>query len=518
MAAIGSGIDKRVFHIVEEHVQSVATSQDPEKILNELVNLGIHILDQDAHSCMMNKIIDVVDPNSVFVPSNSDPGIFFVYNLKDYSEAEKTTVLKEIRAGLIARKPCESIEPTAVFKIGAQRAQMELIARKIAFLTGLAPFAICGCFYSLKNPNLSVWSGDFAAEEVLWNGAVKQYNPVQEDENARVIGILEPFLKRESHSKQKKKELFAMIVTLALVIGWRDGKDCNREDALTDLEECMPRMLTPAFEPAGHITPDDFIRIRPSGSFVAATHLPFLEDDDFTNEPFNRKDLLKLCSIVAKWDIEEIIREISGEMIRYPDYVCETEDLSELEENMKHSDEASGAESSSEVELTIKDENFCAVKLSKDELMHEDHLYKPKFLSGTTPALDEEQIYAFRDRLERIKAYFLSKKEKTTPADLVRSVDPFYWRHLELVRTGKKIAERKETLSASLEPGKSPGAAGSSHGVRFSSASPVQSFLALSIAHPGRGAVPASIMTLNTPGARNTFMEAVMSTLQGTED
>lgn len=499
MAAIGAVGGKRVFELIQEHIGTVATSQDPVKIMDALVRLGIHHEDQEAHSTMMNKIIEIVDPNVVFIPSTSDPGIFFVYNLGEYSDSEKETLLKEIHLGLSKRKPCESIEPTAVFKMGEQRAQMELIARKIAFLTGLGSFAICGSFYALRQPNLSLWTEGSAVEVPLWNGAVKEFNPFQKHPNAHVIGILEPFLKRESHSKQKKKELFAMIVTLALVIGWRDGKDCNKEDALTDLEECMPRMLTPAFDSSGHITPEEFIKVRPSGSFVAATHLPFLEEEGLTEDPFNRKDFLKLCSIVSQWDIEKIIEEVSLEQITYPDYVCETEEGAEEEREML-------------------DENFCLVKLLSDEITHEDHLYTPRFLSGSTPALDEDQIKAFKARLERIKEAFLLKKEKMTPADLVQRVDPFYWRHLELVKAGRKIAERKRTLSSSKESGKSPGISTSSPHIRLAAASPIEHFLSRSFSHPGRGPVPSSIMTLNTPGARKNFMEAVMSKLDVSED
>lgn len=490
MAAVSSVGSRRAYEVIEENLNIVRSSQDPERIFQAYINLGIHPEDIDAQTTMSKKIIEVLDPNVFFIPSSADPGIYFVYNLSEYSDSEKEAVLKEIRAGLSKKKPSESIEPTAVFKIGAQRAQMELIARKIAYITGLGPYAIGGCFFSLKNPDLSPWGGDFAFEETLWNGATKEYNSKQDNQNARAVGILEPFLKRGSHSKQKKKELFAMIVTLAMVIGWRDGKECNKEDALTDLEECMPRMLTPTYDVSGRITPDEFLKIQSQGSCVAATHLPFLEVEGLTEEPMNKKDALKLASIVSRWDIKKIVEEIAKEKIQYPDTICETVDPTD------------------EADMEIQDENFCTVNLLLNEIVNEDALYAPKFLSGETPALDEDQLKAFEMRLKRIKEVLELKKDKITPADIVQHVDPFYWRHLELVKIGKEICERKRTLSSSQSLGKSPA---------VYSYSPVSTFISRSFSQPGRGPVPTGIMSasLNSSGAKAQFMSSVVDLMGG---
>ena len=487
MAVAGLVGSRRPFEAIEESVSTVRSSKDPRQILEALVNLGIHPEDAQAHETMMKKIIEVIDPSVHFIPSPGDPGIYFVYNLKDYSEREQEAVLEEIHAGLSRHKPSESVEPTAVFKIGAQRAKMELIARKVAYLTGFAPYAISGSFYALKNPNLSCWAGEHSFEEVLWNGKCKELCSKQLNPEARVVGILEPFVKTESHSKQKKKELFAHIVTFALVVGWRDGKERNKEDVLTDLEECMPRMLTPANDVSLPVTSEDFLQSASSTHVVAATHLPFLEEDTLTEEPFNKKDLLRLISIVSSWNIEEILDVMKNETIQFADFTSETEESIEDEE--------------------VLDDNHCLVRILNDVILHEDGLYDPKFLSGQTPALDQNQLDAFRMRLTKIKEAILSKREKTmTPADLVEHVDPFYWRHVQLVKAGKKIAERR-TLSSTSEIEKSPGIS-----VRASQESPIQRFLSRSISHPGRGPAPASILSpsLRTPGAIDKLMEEVV--------
>lgn len=491
LSASGS---RRAFELIEENVNVISKSDQPQKILDALVNLGMHPDDRDAHDTMMGKIIEVIDPNVVFIPSSVDPGIFFVYNLKDYFEGAKDKVVAEIQAGLDKKNPCASVQPTAVFKIGAQRAQMELIARKVAYLTCLSSYAICGSFYALKNPNMSKWKDESAFGEALWNGCTKEYSADQSHPEARVVGILEPFLPKTSHSKQKKKELFANIVTLALAIGWRDGHIRNKEDKkMTDTEEIMPRMLTPAYDATSHITPEEFIKIDSSKSFVAATHLPFLEDEDLTEEPMNKHDFAKLSSIVGQWNVDHIIEELSKETIRFPDFLSETEEADDDKE--------------------LYDDNYCLVKILQDGFLCDDHLYDPKYLSGPTAALDENQIQAFRLRLEKIKEVFQLKKDKLTPAEVVRHVDPFYWRHLELVKTGKEILERKRTLSSSHSFGKSPKGEPSSL-LRKSSQSPVEGFFSRSFSHPGRGAVPTSIMSLNTHGSREKFMEDVLSALE----
>jgi len=488
MAVVGLVGSRRPYEAIEESVSIIRSSKDPRHILKALVNLGMHPEDTNAHETMMNKIIEVIDPGVYFIPSPGDTGIYFVYNLKDYSETEKEAVLLEIHKGLSSCKPSESVEPTAVFKIGAQRAKMELIARKVAYLTGFAPYAISGSFSALKNPDLSCWAGERAFEEVLWNGKCKEFSSQQLNPEARVVGILEPFVKTESHSKQKKKELFAHILTFALVVGWRDGKECNKEDVLTDLEECMPRMLTPAIDVSSSITSDDFLKSDPSKHVVAATHLPFLEENTFTEEPFNKKDLQRLILIVNSWNIEEILEVIRNEIIQFADFSSETEE-------------------SIDDQKAVFDDNHCLVKILDDEILHEDGLYDPKFLSGETPALDQNQLDAFRMRLTKIKEAFLSKREKNmTPADLLEHVDPFYWRHVQLVKAGKKIAERR-TYSSRSETEKSPGLS-----LRTSQESPIQRFMSRSISYPGRGAVPTSILSpsLRTPGAIAKLMEEVV--------
>ena len=493
MSGISVQTLKRPYAMINDHLRTIRESQNPGEVSFALQHLGVHPKDVQAQETMKKKIIEVVDPHVVFIPSSSDPGIFFAYDLNGYSDLEKEQVLLEIKDGLSKKNPCESVEPCAVFKMGAQRAQMELIARKVACLTGLAPYTICGSFFALKRPDLSPWQGDHAVGEVLWNGYMKEFANIQKHPEAHVVGILEPFIKEESNSKQRKKELFAMIVTLALVIGWRDGNPGNKKNgAIIDAEECMPRMLTPSFQGLSSILPEDVCKSDAATSFVAATHLPFLEEDELTHELMNGKDLAKLYSIISQWDIDKIVEEIEKELIQYPDYTCETEEKSQ--------------------ETKIQDDNFCDVTILQDEITYEDRLFDSKTLNGNTKVLDDNQIKAFRLRLEKIQEALMDKKEKMTPGDLVKHVDPFYWRHLELVKKGKEIATRKGSFSSPRDFGKSPNVSASS-GQSSVSASPVAKFFSRSFSFPGRGAAPISIMSLNTPGARAEFMEKVIAKL-----
>lgn len=452
------------FQLINDHKARVGASSSSEQALDSLVALGIHRGDGESQVVMREKIIQALSPETIVLPSANDPGVFFLYDLNGYSDEEKVAVIKDIRAGLSSRKPAEHLDPIAVFKIGAKRAQMELTVRKISHLLGLSKYAIPAAFFSLKDPDFKSWShADYLAQEDLWNGMIKEYLGTQKKDQ-QVLGILEPFCKPSSHSKQKQKELFIMMLTLSLAVGLRDGRDDNVNEVIIDSEECMPNRLDPRTSPfEGETLQDE----------VAATHLPFL-DKSFFEQPINHKDFIRLREIVLRWDIDRIFTEIASEQIQFADLLSELFDMGD------------------DLERTIADDGGCSVKLLREEeVFADDGLYSPTNLSSTQYVFNPSQMDAFRTRLNRLKTFIVNpKNEKVMPAQIVGAVDPFYLRHLRLMQT-KQEMEKEEILIR--DESVSSVASGSS--LQRSSAGRESPFMLA-----GRWPVSPGIMDLNHPG------------------
>src|SRR5579871_995793 len=92
---------------------------------------------------------------------------------------------------------------------------------------------------------------------------------------------------------------FTLLTMLAVAAGLRDAKESGcKGSTLIDVEDCMPTRLDPVWTPE---------KIDHS---VAATDLPFLNNNPMTTQELNLEDVGKLAKIVENWNIAAIVRNL----------------------------------------------------------------------------------------------------------------------------------------------------------------------------------------------------------------
>lgn len=386
-----------------------AINSNPAVYNGALEDLGVDANDKSSKITMRGKLIEVMSPDVVFLPSPADPGIFFVFKLKGKDEDEKLEMLERCKNALkdsiqkaVSEDP--TVEPIAVFKMGAKRALLELSLRKIAFLLGFSDHVIEGVFYAAENLDINSWNATDVLEEDLWSGASKVYNRIQR-KSYSLMGILEPFLKNKGSSNLVKKDLFANITILSMAAGIRDVQVDNIANGkLFDAEEIMPNRIEP---------PEDVEEA------CSATHLPFLESA-LKDESINARTFKTIKEKVMSWRPEEISKKVGELKVIYADEPCEFSSDSKI------------------------DQGGCSVLVEDDELSSEmfgaasgmvtkELLYIPNVLTKgeETPIFNELQLKAFVTRLSRIQGIF-RKNKSLTPYQIVKAVDRFFVEHVKL--------------------------------------------------------------------------------------
>ncbi len=207
----------------------------------------------------------------------------------------------------------------AVFKVGEKRADLETSARDILRELGLEDFVIPGVFCTITNP--TVTREPIIIELHNGNQKVIQRKHVEEstsDHPLTMTGILEPFANESEKADIKR---FALSVFSAIVLGLRDCKKSGMDPACTfyDVEEIMPWRFNPKNSP---------FKVK-----VAATHIPYIEEFEFTDTPLPYELICELYEITNQWDIYSLLGSISQKKVRFAD--AESEDLLSME-NLIH--------------------------------------------------------------------------------------------------------------------------------------------------------------------------------------
>lgn len=361
----------------------------------------------------------------------------------------------------------------AVFKVGEKRAEMELLARRIAHRIGL-PYVSPGVFCTIAYPKFH----REATIVELWNGNQKifkggeGYRESLYDQNQRlgkpftITGILEPYFE-----PQKKDDItpadFASMTTLALAIGLRDAKcdgiGIGKNGAiLFDTEECMPTRLLPDKSP---------------NQCVAATHLPYLAHA-LAKKPIPPETIQMLREKIEPFarSLNHQMSELGQETILFPDEAAEDlvaiEDVETVIQKLRSLGKKPLAEFGEEEFARLRaewnpvdydfdlesvleiieqcraqgtlvnrfgfchkgwDHGGCSVFVEKTPQVMEKvpvvHVGKKRTL------LSEGQISALSDRVGGLQDFFTkscgAEKKGTTVLDLVRRVDPLYDAHLD---------------------------------------------------------------------------------------
>lgn len=357
--------------------------------------LGVDRRDQEAHAILL-PIIQGAFKGLEVIASKNDSGVFFL--------------------SLNGKK-------IAVFKVGEKRARMELLARSIAFQTGLEKYAIAGIACSIQYPK-------FPREEVqveMFNGNVKafrssgdgNYNHALRKQNEglekpyTITGILEPFIQK---SPEITKEEFLEMVTFALIIGLRDGKTSGRKGyVLFDLEDCMPERFI------ANITPD---------RTVAATHLPLLEHE-LASQKIPVQVLQKLAEKVKDGPIPilNILARLRNETVEIADLAGES--LQAVDDEIDW-----GKKNKRPMHDIGWDDGGCPVQVEASELIMEQHP-TIQVESQKTRLLTEKQLESFADRISRLREALennIKIGKSMTAIELVCAVDPFYRTQLDSLR------------------------------------------------------------------------------------
>ncbi|MEI8301402.1 MAG: hypothetical protein WCG10_07355, partial [Chlamydiota bacterium] len=310
---VGEVFFKPMLADVSEQVQKIGL--DPGFHIEAFRALGVHPTDQKAQEIMKDKIVRVLSSNTEFQPLENNPTVYFVY--------EKTQKIAHEVLSTTTQAITVDKSPIAVLKLGNKRANIELAAREIAHLLGLADYVAPGIFFGRENllPHPRWNLEDFAQE--LWNGKMKQYST----SHSAYFGILEAYIDPKS-ATQSKEKLFPMLLLTALAIGLRDGREDNITSMIIDAEECMPERIE---------APKDLDRA------VAATHLPyFVKDEVVLRKTIDSSDIQTMKDIINKWNIEKIVEEVRQKKILFPDITSElsfsldvdSEEDSDVEEDL----------------------------------------------------------------------------------------------------------------------------------------------------------------------------------------
>ena len=354
--------------------------------------LGVHKADLKAQQIMKDKIVRVLSPNTEFQPLKENPTVYFVY--------EKTQKIAHEVLSTTTQAANVDKSPIAVLKLGNKRANIELAAREIAHLLGLADYVAPGVFFGREglSPHSTWEEEDFAYE--LWNGKMKEYDNTS---SATYFGILEAYIDPKS-TEQSKEKLFPMLLLTALAIGLRDGRKDNITSMIIDAEECMPERI----EAPEHLD-----------KAVAATHLPyFVENQDILQKNIDASDVKAIKAIIMGWNIEKILDEVSKKKILFPDIESESSAFHDV-------DSIEGSDVEEDLDL-------------------QDHLYTPKSCINTeTSIFDNNQIQAFGERLSRLKN-FIEKSPHFSCNDMIQAVDPEYIQGFEVAKQISRLSEEAQ--------------------------------------------------------------------------
>lgn len=404
---------------------------DLDRVVSDkaLEALGIDESDLQAKENMRPKLVKVLSPHARIFPAPKDPNIFYIYNLKKVKNKEEVSRAIEKALDDDRLQECirESIipAPEAVFKIGSKRALLEVTFRKIAHYIGLGGLAIPGVFYMLQKPDLSKWSGDNKAEEELWNGNIKEFDFTGIRDKSCVIGILEPFLKKEHLSKKEEKKLFVFLVVLALATGLRDARSDNVLMQFLDIEEYMPNRLKPQ---------ENVEKACP------ATHLPFVLENPLKDESIEPDLLEEVRQVVFGWDPETLTKKLEKLEVVFADYLSESIVVNEQDES---SDEDFIEDHK------IEDQGGCEVTVYSplDMMFVDEHLFSKKDVKKEPFIFNEKQLATFKERLTKLQQ--ILRNDYLTPYNIIELLDGFYTQDVKLrllveELRGSSLAEDKD--------------------------------------------------------------------------
>lgn len=404
--------------------------------------LGVHPKDKEAVSSMQNICQVIIEEDSHRIIPSLDPGVFYVLEAKDVSDID---LFQQKNTEVVLEKINKSqITPIAVFKVGRKRAQLELVARRIASLVKLDRHIIFGMFASLKMSAIPpFWNEELEMTEDLWNGDTKRYKPINSPDSGYIVGILQPFIKKseEAVTTQERVRQLAHMTVLAIVLGLRDARDRNIiNDMFIDNEEFFPSRLDPDPE---------------QGKAAAASHLPYLFDYPECEDHFSGELIEELYELTQKIDAFVLAKNLTDIKKCFFDTVVDDIEIKTQASNSplsksvgalslsEDSDEddiqfisSSGEKSeteeeSSEIdeadeEFSTVDEGGCMVSIESCEL--EDN---PLFLPNSAPSVfSEAQCAAFTTRIAKLKRLFLDEFNNPHRAlscmDIVKRIDPFF--------------------------------------------------------------------------------------------
>jgi hypothetical protein len=174
----------------------------------------------------------------------------------------------------------------------------------------------------------------------------------------------------------------------ALAIGLRDAKEDGGiiNDILIDVEDCMPNRL-------------DAPKTTHWTQLAAATHLPYLDTNPNSQIAISHEELKMMATLVASWDIDKIISEISQETIQFKD------------------------ESAEQLKGTGIDDGGCHIKILKATKQLIDDKTTDRLANKV---FSNEQLAACTLRLERMKAFINKQaleKNPFTAIELVLAID-----------------------------------------------------------------------------------------------
>ncbi len=416
-----------------------AIKNGPQKSIPPLLQqLNVSQEDKVAVQTLTQLIQTLEDGTMRIVPANG--GVFFV---------QKT------------EKDQEELQNVAVFKIGRKRAAMETMVRQFAHSLGLDKQMVPGMFCAVMNPPLKNDGDGEDNHEELWNGNIKLLSEeiegpkpseifmdkfmensdsieaayssevegsgeIQESDGedspaksgnssaektaCAIVGIIQPFL-----ADQPMISLFdyTLLTMLAVAVGLRDAKTSGCKGVtLIDVEDCMPIRLDPIWTP------------EKISNSVAATDLPFLNNNPMTNQELSLEEVSKLAKIAQNWDITAILRTLSRLKIPYEDAVAERMDI--------------GAEG--------RDEGGWQVSIDKPRHRHliNGDLNHLSPANNKRRLLLPNQLEACKVRLNRIKDFIISNAsqgKRFTPLQLVHAVDKWSKILQEAIQRSPKLEQ-----------------------------------------------------------------------------
>jgi hypothetical protein len=380
----------------------VLSAKENPEIRRALVFLLSHLCiektDTKAHDILIPMLEKALNPDVEIVPSDN-PDHSGIYYLSLYGEK------------------------FAVFKVGEKRARYETLVRATLHKIGLEERFIPVVPCSIENPSFSE-DEDVVVTVELFNGHQKVFiepnesvaGAAADEKKCTLTGVLVPFV---TFGKEKNVDAFAELVVGCLVAGVRDAKDDAVADGcvLVDYEEALPNRLAPETSPQRR---------------VAATHLPFL-DDEIANQPIPMAKIEELRDKLRDAGTygAKITNYLEGQTVKFADPKSEAlkpadEELVDYEDNRYL---AQGQDHGD-----FKVESVFMKKMGKDDLYPSLKLDK-KNPKGTK-LMSASQLRATAERIDRLQEC-LEKPQALTAAQIVKYVDLFYAAHYkDLQNTG----------------------------------------------------------------------------------